>query len=63
MILSIHDVSDIFLEFSKSVNYFGFETLSKVTFIAFAVVFLVTRLFVFPLMGFYFPTWAKRRSI
>ncbi|CAL6106282.1 Ceramide_synthetase [Hexamita inflata] len=45
---NLHDVSDIFLEFSKMIYYLGFEQTSKVTFFMFAVSFIVPRCFVFP---------------
>ncbi|CAL6072878.1 Ceramide_synthetase [Hexamita inflata] len=45
---NLHDLSDIFLEFSKIIYYLGFENGSKVTFVVFAVSFIIPRCVVFP---------------
>ncbi|CAL6062002.1 Ceramide_synthetase [Hexamita inflata] len=44
----IHDFSDVFLEFSKTIFYLGYEKASQYTFLAFAVSFIIPRVFVFP---------------
>ncbi|CAL6062004.1 Ceramide_synthetase [Hexamita inflata] len=48
IVAQMHDVSDIFLEFSKTVHALGFAQTSKVTFAVFAVTFIVPRVFVLP---------------
>ncbi|CAL6038963.1 Ceramide_synthetase [Hexamita inflata] len=47
-VANLHDMSDIFLEFSKMIYYLGFERVSKVTFFMFAFSFIIPRCFVFP---------------
>lgn len=48
LVLLVHDVADIFLEFAKVFNYQKWETLTNITFGLFAVVFGVSRLYIFP---------------
>ncbi|CAL6057975.1 Ceramide_synthetase [Hexamita inflata] len=45
---NLHDISDIFLEFSKMIYYLGFTQTSKVTFFLFGVSFIIPRCYVFP---------------
>lgn len=47
-VANLHDISDIFLEGSKLINYIIGEGPSFVSFAVFAVVFFVTRLIIFP---------------
>lgn len=53
VVLIIHDLSDIFLEGSKTLNYFKFKKIVKVGFAIFAVAFFVTRLICLPLFVLY----------
>jgi len=55
----LHDLSDIFLEFSKTINYLGYTKISNFTFLAFAIVFIVTRLFIFPVFHIA-PFWTGK---
>lgn len=48
LIMLIHDASDVFLESAKLFNYAKWENTCKILFILFAVVFMVTRLIIFP---------------
>ncbi|CAL6057655.1 Ceramide_synthetase [Hexamita inflata] len=45
---NLHDMSDIFLEFSKTIFYLGFDKASKYTFVVFAISFIFPRCYVFP---------------
>ncbi|CAL6074353.1 Ceramide_synthetase [Hexamita inflata] len=47
-VAQIHDISDVFLEFSKVIFYLGLENASKLTFVVFAISFIIPRVFVFP---------------
>lgn len=49
VVLIIHDLSDIFLEGSKTLNYFKFKKVVNIGFAIFAVAFFVTRLICLPL--------------
>lgn len=49
LVMVVHDASDIFLELAKNFNYVQFTDLADNVFIAFAIVFFVTRIVVFPL--------------
>eukprot|EP00769_Ergobibamus_cyprinoides_P004600 gnl/Ergobibamus_cyprinoides/789.p1 GENE.gnl/Ergobibamus_cyprinoides/789~~gnl/Ergobibamus_cyprinoides/789.p1 ORF type:complete len:271 (+),score=49.42 gnl/Ergobibamus_cyprinoides/789:89-901(+) len=44
----VHDVSDVFLEYSKVVNYTVGASAAQWSFIAFAVIFAFTRLYYYP---------------
>ncbi|XP_062843664.1 ceramide synthase 2 [Trichomycterus rosablanca] len=48
LVLVVHDSSDILLESAKMFNYAGWRRTCDLLFVVFAVVFLVTRLVVFP---------------
>ncbi|KJE95781.1 longevity protein [Capsaspora owczarzaki ATCC 30864] len=48
LVLLVHDVSDIFLEGAKAFNYLKYQKLCDATFVVFAIVFFVARLFVYP---------------
>ncbi|KAG8449839.1 hypothetical protein GDO86_016492 [Hymenochirus boettgeri] len=48
LIMATHDASDYFLESAKMFNYAGWKETCNAIFIVFAVVFIVTRLVIFP---------------
>ncbi|XP_078800991.1 ceramide synthase 2-like isoform X9 [Oryzias latipes] len=48
LVMLVHDASDVLLESAKMFNYAGWEKTSKALFVAFAVIFMVTRLVIFP---------------
>eukprot|EP00871_Galdieria_phlegrea_P005749 jgi/Galph1/661/GphlegSOOS_G5312.1 len=48
VILTLHDASDILLYGTKCVYYFGVQPLDSIMFCVFAIVFYITRLFIFP---------------
>uniref|UniRef100_A0A4W4HJU3 TLC domain-containing protein n=1 Tax=Electrophorus electricus TaxID=8005 RepID=A0A4W4HJU3_ELEEL len=48
LVMLVHDSSDFLLESAKMFNYAGWKKTCDVLFIVFAVVFLVTRLVIFP---------------
>nr|NP_001087214.1 transcription factor protein [Ciona intestinalis]BAE06528.1 transcription factor protein [Ciona intestinalis] len=48
LVLAVHDVSDIFLEFGKSILYANYKSLADNLFVIFAAVFIFTRLFIYP---------------
>ncbi|RVE74948.1 hypothetical protein OJAV_G00027520 [Oryzias javanicus] len=48
LVMRWHDASDVLLESAKLFNYAGWEKTSKALFVAFAVVFMATRLVIFP---------------
>ena len=52
MVMAIHDISDIFLELAKSFFYAGYKVADDI-FTVFAIVFIVSRIFVFPYMIIY----------
>ncbi|XP_060620015.2 ceramide synthase 5 [Anolis sagrei] len=49
LVLCVHDASDIFLEMAKLANYAKYQRLCDATFILFCVVFIVTRLGIYPI--------------
>lgn len=49
MVLLYHDVSDIFLEVAKLYNYLGWNDISFSIFAVFAVVFIISRLVLYPM--------------
>ena len=53
LVMAIHDISDIFLEIAKCCVYAKFETLADNLFTTFAIIFIITRLIVFPYMVLY----------
>ncbi|XP_074061117.1 ceramide synthase 4-like [Macrotis lagotis] len=52
-VLLLHNVSDIFLELGKMLSYAGWRITRDVLFIIFSLVFLISRLIVFPYKVFY----------
>ncbi|XP_068109372.1 ceramide synthase 2 isoform X2 [Hyperolius riggenbachi] len=48
LVLVIHDASDFFLESAKMFNYAGWQETCNNIFVVFAVVFIVTRIIIFP---------------
>uniref|UniRef100_A0A8D0C8T7 TLC domain-containing protein n=1 Tax=Salvator merianae TaxID=96440 RepID=A0A8D0C8T7_SALMN len=49
LILCLHDASDVLLEVAKLANYAKYQQLCDAAFILFSVVFIVTRLGIFPI--------------
>ncbi|XP_070596632.1 ceramide synthase 5 isoform X1 [Erythrolamprus reginae] len=49
LVICLHDSADIFLELAKLFNYAKYQRLCDATFVLFAVVFLITRLGIFPI--------------
>ncbi|XP_067873801.1 ceramide synthase 2 isoform X2 [Heterodontus francisci] len=48
LVMVVHDSSDFLLEFAKMLNYAGWKSVCNSLFIVFAVVFIITRLVIFP---------------
>lgn len=48
LVMLVHDASDVFLESAKLFNYAKWEKSCKTLFVLFAIVFMVTRLIIFP---------------
>uniref|UniRef100_A0A673GBQ2 Ceramide synthase 3b n=1 Tax=Sinocyclocheilus rhinocerous TaxID=307959 RepID=A0A673GBQ2_9TELE len=48
LVMLVHDTSDVLLESAKMFNYAGLETTCNSIFVVFALVFMVTRLIIFP---------------
>ncbi|CAJ1048544.1 ceramide synthase 2 [Xyrichtys novacula] len=48
LVMLVHDASDVLLESAKLLNYAQWEKTSLALFVVFAVVFIVTRLIIFP---------------
>ncbi|XP_058608360.1 ceramide synthase 2 isoform X2 [Onychostoma macrolepis] len=48
LVMLVHDASDVLLESAKMFNYAGWETTCNSIFVVFALVFMVTRLIIFP---------------
>ncbi|XP_052437493.1 ceramide synthase 2 isoform X2 [Carassius gibelio] len=48
LVMLVHDTSDVLLESAKMFNYAGWETTCNSIFVVFALVFMVTRLIIFP---------------
>ncbi|KAG7468134.1 hypothetical protein MATL_G00139420 [Megalops atlanticus] len=48
LVMIVHDASDVLLESAKVFNYAKWEKTCNILFIAFAVVFMITRLIIFP---------------
>lgn len=60
VILLLHDAADIFLELAKMANYAKWQKLCNIIFLMFAVVFIVTRLVIYPIMSIrsvFFESW------
>jgi len=53
IVMAIHDISDVFLEIAKCFVYAKYEVLADNLFTIFAVVFIISRLIVFPYMVLY----------
>ncbi|XP_034732806.1 ceramide synthase 2 isoform X3 [Etheostoma cragini] len=49
LVMVVHDASDVLLEFAKLSNYAKWEKTCQSLFVLFAMVFMVTRLIIFPL--------------
>ncbi|XP_072213484.1 ceramide synthase 4-like [Excalfactoria chinensis] len=54
MIMLVHDASDYFLELAKVLHYMKWKRVCEAVFIAFAVVFISSRLVVLPLIIYYY---------
>uniref|UniRef100_H3BDW4 Ceramide synthase 3 n=1 Tax=Latimeria chalumnae TaxID=7897 RepID=H3BDW4_LATCH len=48
LVMVVHDASDFILEFAKMLNYAGWTTVCNSLFVVFAIVFIITRLVIFP---------------
>ncbi|KAH0570898.1 Ceramide synthetase [Spironucleus salmonicida] len=48
LVANLHDVTDLFLESSKVLNYLLGEPVSVISFVMFAVAFFITRIIIFP---------------
>ncbi|XP_041075335.1 ceramide synthase 2 [Polyodon spathula] len=48
LVMLIHDTSDVLLESAKMFNYAGFTTICNSLFVLFSIVFIITRLVIFP---------------
>ena len=58
LVMAIHDISDILLEAAKCFNYAGYMETSSVAFALFAIIFIVTRIILFPYVILH-TTWVK----
>uniref|UniRef100_A0A3B1K7J6 Ceramide synthase 3 n=1 Tax=Astyanax mexicanus TaxID=7994 RepID=A0A3B1K7J6_ASTMX len=56
LVMLVHDASDVLLESAKLFNYSKWERACNSSFVLFAVVFMVTRLVIFPFCGFSCPS-------
>ncbi|NXE28012.1 CERS4 synthase, partial [Ardeotis kori] len=54
MVMLVHDASDYILELAKMLHYLKLKRVCEATFIVFAVVFIVSRLVIFPLTTYYY---------
>ncbi|POI28841.1 hypothetical protein CIB84_007408 [Bambusicola thoracicus] len=54
MIMLIHDASDYLLELAKVLHYMKWKRVCEAVFIVFAVVFISSRLVIFPLITYYY---------
>ncbi|KAJ7412982.1 Ceramide synthase 4 [Pitangus sulphuratus] len=54
IVMLVHDASDYFLELAKMLHYLKWQRVCEVVFIAFAVVFIISRLVIFPLIVYYY---------
>uniref|UniRef100_A0A7I4DVY1 TLC domain-containing protein n=1 Tax=Physcomitrium patens TaxID=3218 RepID=A0A7I4DVY1_PHYPA len=50
VVLAVHDASDVFLEIGKMTKYSGLEIIPSISFLLFAISWLVLRLIIFPFM-------------
>uniref|UniRef100_UPI00398EDB80 ceramide synthase 6-like isoform X2 n=1 Tax=Pristiophorus japonicus TaxID=55135 RepID=UPI00398EDB80 len=60
IILLLHDAADIVLELAKMANYAKWQNICNIFFLMFAVVFIVTRLVIYPIMSIrsvFFESW------
>lgn len=48
LVMAVHDISDIFLELAKCLNYMKKHALAEHVFTAFAIIFMVSRLIIYP---------------
>jgi hypothetical protein len=49
VVLAIHDISDVILEFSKMLKYIGYDMLPSITFVFFLISWIVLRLIYYPI--------------
>ncbi len=56
MVLALHDASDVFLEIGKLTKYCGSEIVPSISFLIFALSWLILRLIYFP----FFIIWSTR---
>ncbi|KAM6236005.1 ceramide synthase 4-like isoform 1-T1 [Porphyrio hochstetteri] len=54
IVMLVHDASDYILELAKMLHYMKQKWASEATFMVFAVVFIISRLVVFPLITYYY---------
>ncbi|KAM6231617.1 ceramide synthase 4-like isoform 2-T2 [Spheniscus humboldti] len=54
IIMLVHDASDYILELAKMLHYMKWKQVCEAVFIVFAVVFIISRLVVFPLITYYY---------
>uniref|UniRef100_A0A8C9ERJ4 TLC domain-containing protein n=1 Tax=Pavo cristatus TaxID=9049 RepID=A0A8C9ERJ4_PAVCR len=54
MIMLVHDASDYLLELAKILHYMKWKQICKAVFMVFAVVFISSRLVIFPLITYYY---------
>ncbi len=59
MVLALHDASDVFLEIGKLTKYCGSEIVPSISFLIFALSWLILRLIYFP----FFIIWSTRYVI
>uniref|UniRef100_A0A4W3JX04 Ceramide synthase 4 n=1 Tax=Callorhinchus milii TaxID=7868 RepID=A0A4W3JX04_CALMI len=58
LVLLVHDASDYIMEVAKMFNYAGWRRVCDWLFVIFALVFLISRLFIFPNVVLY-TTWCR----
>ncbi|XP_076215694.1 ceramide synthase 4-like isoform X2 [Aptenodytes patagonicus] len=54
IIMLVHDASDYILELAKMLHYMKWKQVCEAVFIVFAVVFIISRLVIFPLITYYY---------
>ncbi|NXU51973.1 CERS4 synthase, partial [Turnix velox] len=54
MVMLLHDASDYILEFAKMLHYMKWKRVCEAAFVLFAVVFITSRLVLFPLITYYY---------
>ncbi|CAK8696075.1 ceramide synthase 2-like [Clavelina lepadiformis] len=53
LVMAIHDISDIFLEAAKCLHYAKHHVVAESTFTLFAIIFIISRIMVYPYMVMY----------